>query len=322
MKIVHSSVAEQGRKPNRFRQSVGDALRRFWPLTIGLVSVLSLAGAGTATAASRVFADDFETGTWNGAWSLDTGYASWPEVLSVAHDGGTAKSGGKMLALNWNGNVAWNNPLNRSGLVLKSWPYAKEFLIRYWMRMDKDFGASGSTFYGDAGDGLGTGCKLFRLNDAGPNGDYVVFMMQGGTSHEQWSADSYFINNWNGDKGAMLGRGWHKVEMYVLQDAANGVVKRWQDGVLMYSYTGRTSDSASNPYFPWYLASNWSTNPGWGHGTNNHVYIDNVEIYSDAGSGTSATGSMADASIIAAGGGAVPPPVTALSPPTNLRTLP
>jgi hypothetical protein len=60
------------------------------------------------------------------------------------------------------------------------------------------------------------------------------------------------------------------------------------------------------------LPSNWSSNPGWEHDAVNNVYFDDVEIYSDMGTG--ATGSMADASITVGGG-------TGVQQPRNLRVI-
>jgi hypothetical protein len=299
-------------------------------MAIALLSASLLCCGGLASAATLVFADDFDSGTWSSAWALDTGYASWPNVVSSALDGGPGpKSGTKMLALNWNGNVAWNDPRNRSGLVLPNWNYAKEFFVRFWIRVDKDFGAQGSSFYNDPGDGLGTGCKLFRWNDFGSTGDYAVPFMQGGYLHEQWAVDdftgqgagtpagNYIVNVWQSDQNPtdgsrLLDRKWHLIETYVLQDRVNGVVKRWQDGHLQWQFNGKTSNSANAPYYPWYLASNWSTNPGWGHGSNNHIYIDSIQIFSDSNSGVPATGVMSAATIRAQ-------TATTLPPPTNLR---
>src|SRR5690349_433962 len=91
---------------------------------LGFAGLSMLSCVNLAQCATLVFADDFEAGTWNSAWSLDTGYATLPQVLASALDGGPGpKSGGKMLALNWNGNVAWNDSRNRSGLVLRNWNY-------------------------------------------------------------------------------------------------------------------------------------------------------------------------------------------------------
>ncbi len=41
--------------------------------------------------------------------------------------------------------------------------------------------------------------------------------------------------------------------------------------------------------------SNWSNMPGWEHGANNHIYWDDIEMYTDTGVG--GTGQMSDASI-------------------------
>ena len=275
-------------------------------LAIALILLSPLALMDVAHSAGRVFSDGFEDGTTN-KW-LQDGYRAKATVTQRAVDGLGPRSGKYFATINFNGVVAWNDPLSYTTLRLNSWSYNKEFFLRMWWRLDNDFG-QGMRAPGD-------GAKLMRLNIVAPNGSYGVFMLQSNGSHEQWNYDTtLFINDWWGDNGTLLSqRGvWHKVEVYVYQDNTNGIVKRWQDGVLTYSYTGRTNDSSNNRYYPLYLPSNWSDNPGWEHGANNHFYIDDIEIFSDAGTG--ATGSMSNATISSGSSGTV-----ALPPaPTNLR---
>jgi hypothetical protein len=275
-------------------------------LAIALILLSPMALMDISYAAGRVFSDNFEDGTTN-KWIQDD-FRTKATATQIAVDGLGPHSGGYFAKINFNGLVAWNDPLAYTTLRLNSWSYNKEFLIRMWWRLDKDFGGG----MGAPGDGA----KLMRLNDVPPSGSYGVFMLQGGGSHEQWNYDTtLFINNWSGDKGTLLSqRGvWHKIEIYVYQDNTNGVIKRWQDGALTYSYTGKTNDSSNSRYYPLYLPSNWSNNPGWEHGANNHFYIDDVEIYSDAGTG--ATGSMSDATISTGGSSVTSPPMA----PTSLR---
>ena len=82
------------------------------------------------------------------------------------------------------------------------------------------------------------------------------------------------------------------------------LLKVWQDGSLKQSLSNLVTISPGAKWYPLYLMSNWSNNPGWSHDANNHVYWDNVEIFSDRGSG--ASGSMADGTISAATTGVAP----------------
>ncbi len=273
-------------------------------ITVILLSPLAL--IDVSHAAGRVFFDNFEDGTTN-KWIQD-GFRAKATVTKKAVDGLGPRSGQYFATINFDGLAAWNAPTSYTTLRLDSWSYNKEFFIRMWWRLDNDFGRG----MGAPGDGA----KLMRLNIVPPNGSYGVFMLQSNGSHEQWNYDTtLFINNWWGDNGTLLSQRavWHKIEVYVYQDNTNGVIKRWQDGALTYSYTGKTNDSSSNRYYPLYLPSNWSDNPGWEHGANNHFYIDDIEIYSDAGTG--ATGSMSNATISSGGSGSVSPPPA----PANLR---
>lgn len=275
-------------------------------LAIALILLTPLTLMDASHAAGRVFYDDFEDGTTN-KWVQDD-YRAKATVTQQAVDGLGPHSGKYFVKINFNGLVAWNDPLAYTTLRLNSWPYTKAFFIRMWWRLDKNFGG-GMSLPGD-------GAKLMRLNDVPPSGSYSVFMLQSSGSHEQWNYDTtLFINKWSGDSGTLLSQrgGWHKIEIYVYQDNTNGIIKRWHDGILTYNYTGKTNDSSNSRYYPLYLPSNWSNNPGWEHGANNNFYVDAVEIYSD--SGTGATGSMSDASILVGGSTTIQPPPA----PSNLQ---
>ncbi|MBL8254903.1 MAG: hypothetical protein JNJ76_15020, partial [Candidatus Competibacter sp.] len=98
---------------------------------------------------------------------------------------------------------------------------------------------------------------------------------------------------WGGATGdnTAISSGWHVVEYYF--NRSTGAVKTWHDHVLVVdSNVGQFSGSigeAGN----FYLTSNFSD----AHDAENFVYFDEIEIFSDANTGTPATGSMADASI-------------------------
>ncbi len=274
---------------------------RYLTMALSVLAVLSL--ANLAYGAGRVFHDDFEDGTAN-KWT-QSDYHTKAKIVQAGVDGNGPHSGNACLQINFNGVIAWNDPDAFTAVKLDNWSYNKEFFIRMWWRLDNDFGRGMS----EPGDGA----KLMRLNFDNGN-DYATFMLQGGGSHEQWTVDSgLIINNWSGDGGKLLSqRVWHKVEIYVYQDSISGKVKRWHNGILTYTYTGKTNNSNNVPYYPLYLPSNWSNNPGWEHGANNHFYVDDVEIYSD--SGTGASGVMADATITSSVGSQTVP-----SAPQNAR---
>ncbi len=57
-----------------------------------------------------------------------------------------------------------------------------------------------------------------------------------------------------------------------------------------YGNTHRTKAGWDNFYWP----SNWASNPGCEHDAENHIYLDEVEIFSDMARGDLALGPMAD----------------------------
>jgi hypothetical protein len=308
-RTIHSScwTANTARSHTRVTSSAVSSWAGFPHFTILLILALMLLSgailANLSHAAGRVFYDGFEDGTTN-KWGRDSG-RNKAIAVQKGVDGGSAHSGNYFAQINFNGLVAWNDPNSYTNLLLNHWSYNKEFFIRMWWRLDKDFG-SGMAAQGD-------GAKLLRLNIA--NDDYATFMLQSGGSHEQWFVNGApFLNKWAGDNGKLLSqRSWQKVEIYVYQDNSKGIVKRWHNGQLIYTYAGRTNNSNNAPYYPLYLPSNWSSNPGWEHGANNHFYVDDVEIYSDTGVG--ATGSMSDATITVGTSVTQTPP----NAPTNLH---
>jgi hypothetical protein len=273
-----------------------------WPLGMQrfIVSVLAtacVAAAGASHGAGRVFSDDFESGNVN-KWTAD-GTRAMCTVVQRGVDAGTPHGGSHMMQCNWNDTVPWNDPNNYSTVVLpqRAWNYNSEFLIRLWLRYDSDV----THVYGS---------KVLRLdpNDS-LDGLYIIPQMNepGGPAQIVWE----FFNGVQGPvfwgRGTALGdHNWHKLEIYVkASPTANGTARVWIDGSLKLEVTNAVTVAAGHTWGPLYLMSNWSNNP---HGANNHVYWDDVEVYTDTGTG--ASGNMADATIT--GGTASP------NPPQNL----
>jgi hypothetical protein len=259
---------------------------------------------------SRVFYDGFEDGTAN-KWAVDGSHPKG-QVITQATDGGTPRSGTRFLSLNW-------HSTSHSAVTLSQWPYTREMFIRMWWRLDADV------------DGT-DGAKMMRMGYSGTTSDTEsIWARESRIIHQSWYVGGYESSNlvrncWS--SVSFDDRKWHKVEIYIKHDTnnADGVIKLWFDGntwaginsttgAACYPVFGNTFDG-SEKYWPLYLPSNWSPNPGWEHDMNNHFYVDDVEIYSDQGSG--AAGSMADATINVSG---TPPPPTAPAAPTNLRIV-
>jgi hypothetical protein len=274
-------------------------------LTLALVL---LGGATASHAAGRLFFDDFESGNTN-KWSTD-GARSRCSIVQSGIDGGKVHGGKNMLQCNWNGLVAWNDTNAYSTMMLpqNQWNYNSEFFVRMWLRYDSDVDHTygGKVFRFDPNDKLDSFYILPQMNDTGGPAQIDWELINGDAGPEFWGA------------GAPLGdQNWHKVEIYMKASAsASGALKIWVDGNLVMQNSNMATVTAGHQWGPLFLMSNWSNNPGWEHDAANHVYWDDIEIFTDTGSG--ATGNMSDATI-SAGTGSTPPPAAAVpDPPTGL----
>jgi hypothetical protein len=122
-----------------------------------------------------------------------------------------------------------------------------------------------------------------------------------------------------GDASPLGDGNWHKLEIYMKLNtagAADGAYKVWLDGQIKQQAANIVSAAPAGRWYPLHLMSNWSNNPGWEHDAANHVYWDDIEVYSDLGTG--GTGLMSDATIRT---GTAPSPSSRPSAPTNLRIV-
>lgn len=301
--VMKSIVAYLGlRDASLSRKKTIQSLQKF---TTTLVVLSPLAFMDVSYAAGLVFQDGFEDGTAN-RWSEDSGRNKCT-VVRTALDGKAPQNGSYMLQCNWNGVVAWNDPASYETVALKSWNYSSEFLIRAWVRAGADVDHK-------------FGSKWLRLYSSGAVNSFILDGQMEGSGGPIYSniekVDGVTVN-YNNYGGASLGdTAWHKIELYFKQGLSNNAIVRvWVDGSLEHQKTGFSSNPG-NKWYPLYLMSNWSSNtPEWEHDANNHVYWDNIEVYSDSGSG--ATGLMSDASIDDGSGGDQTTP----NPPQSLRVV-
>lgn len=285
-------------------------------LRVGLLATVSASAialsATSAMAAGRVFYDGFEDGTTN-AWQQYVGRNKC-SVVSGAFDGGVGpKSGSRMARCNYNGVVDWDNPASYETMVLRSWSMSRETLIRFWVRVDSDVDAK-------------AGSKLFRW---GGNlaSSFGAIQFEHGTGATLFT---YFENgnggqigstNWGSGSAFRDGK-WHKIEMYLKksQSGGDGAIKLWIDGSLAWQ-AANVSTTSSYSWTEFLMMSNWSTDNGvdnsWAHDGNNHIYWDEFEIYSDAGSG--ASGSLVDATIT--GSGSTSTATTTIPPAPTLQVI-
>jgi hypothetical protein len=278
------------RSPGRSRRAIKGLLGV-------LFLVAGIAGAQVSLAAGLAFMDSFESGTAD-AWHVD-GARDKCAVVSSAHDGGSPHSGNNMLECNWNGTVDWKAHDWYSTVVLSqsAWNYTREFLVRLWVRFDADV------------DHV-NGDKILRLY---PHDDLESFFLAAQMDQNNGPIFVYWekINGKDGavswGKGTKLGdTQWHKLEIYMKHNTpghTDGVTRVWIDDKLTQESVNIQTVADGRKWGPLILTSNWTNNPGWEHDASNHIYWDDVEIYTDLGSG--GPGSMSDASI---NGGTLPAP--------------
>jgi hypothetical protein len=261
-----------------------------WRLVVS-AALSCLVSVSAASAASRVFFDGFDAGRPVG-WDVAN-----CQAVARAVDGGAPRSGTHMLQCNWNGLVPWNDPRSMQDAHLKNWPYQNEFLLRLWFRYDADVDHK-------------RGSKQLRLGFGGP--DEVIFACQfeKGMDATLWIGPNNLPGFWGNSASRCGDRSWHKLEVYVKTNTtgSDGVLRVWFDGVMVREWRN-PSGVVGGRRTPLYLSSNWSSEPGWEHDDNNHLYFDEVEIFSDMGTG--ASGNLSDASIAASSVG--------VQQPRNLR---
>ncbi|QQS15465.1 MAG: fibronectin type III domain-containing protein [Candidatus Moraniibacteriota bacterium] len=249
---------------------------------LSIMAMLFL-GNRNASAATRVFYDDLESGNTN-LWSQGGSNDKCTNVLT-AIDGNSPHGGSHMMQCNWNGSVAWNDPASYSSAVLGSWSYTNEFLIRMWVRVDNDVDHK-------------FGSKWIRITGNYPTNSFIAdgqMEQTGGPIYTNIECLDGTCNNWNNYGSGLIGNTqWHKLEFYS-KGGGSSIFRIWVDDYLEWEKTGFSSSQKWNELN---IISNWSDNgPEWAHDANNHTYWDDFEIYSDSTSGTPASGTMANGDV-------------------------
>ena len=244
-------------------------------------SASSGAGGGPQPGAyTRIFHDGFEDGT---ADSLgQDGERDKCIVVGTALDGVAGPfAGGKMASCNYNGTVLWNDPAAFETLILDTSDYTNELFIRVRLRADLDLDRS-----------CGSPTKVLRFFVQEPSycDLYGTIWCADGLRNEGVAAGEQMITYWGGRDSAGSSDEWHTVEYYV--DHATGAVRVWHDAVLVRDDTFAPGFGGSR-WHPLYLASNWADE----HDAANHVYFDEIEVFTDSSAGAPSTGDLADASV-------------------------
>lgn len=285
--------------PHMKRSLSAGKFKRFICLSFTVVLLSPVALWDVSHAASRVFYDDFEDGTTN-KWSQDS-YRNRCTVTTSAADGlKGAFAGSRMARCNWNGTVAWNSSAKYESLMINSVPYSNEIFYRFKVRLDNNVNRTD-----------GSSLKLLRIyywdGNQATYRDIFATAFPGPSMNNRGNAGNTALTTyWGGAAGDNTGlsNSWHTVEYYF--NHATGKIKVWHDKVLIRD---NNVSMGGQKWLPFYLTSNFED----AHDATNYIYFDNIEIYSDAGTG--ASGSMSDASIGGSGSStATPPPA-----PTNVR---
>jgi hypothetical protein len=281
----------------------------------GIAAATAIVGTQGASAASRVVIDTFEQ--YSVGATVSNGNC---KAVASSKDGvqGPYASSKRMAECNWDGirkQAQWNDPLAELEMTYP-FDFGTEYLVRMRYRIDADV---------DKKDGS----KLGRLGD-NPEAWTCAF----GADQEHiwmsfWGPSVQVGSTYWGDNGPFCDRTqWHTIAFYV-RIGNPGKITAWLDGGKISDFIGETAKSTNGS--PLYVMSNWSVDghPTWQHDANNHVYWDNIEIFSDLNTGTATTGSLADNSIISSADSGNPPPppppaATSTSPlaaPSNLRII-
>lgn len=193
-------------------------------------------------------------------------------VVSKARDGAPLCGSGAAYETNWNGVVAWNDPQAFTGAEIPV-PTKGRYFLRATFRLDADV---------DRKDGA----KLLRVGYPGG----ITFELLDATS--TLKAQVSDVVYWG---GVPVTRGCHQIEVAITPTG----VRAWLDDRELRTWGGSGAGPVIN------IMSNWSNNPGWEHDAANHVYWDNIEVYSDV---AGADAAAMWAGTITAGSQPPPPP--------------
>lgn len=230
----------------------------------------------TSTTFGRVLFDNFETGSRAAFWTQDE-YRNMGQVVTAAGvmDAGPGPDTGTyMWRGNWDGVAAWNSPQSFDTMKVDPIPATNEYLMRIRFRVDA----------GCLRDD-GSGAKMFRLFKGLTSTNSTVRTAAGLSVGVNLNGVQ-FPTYWGGAVGDNTNNSasWHTWEMYA--NYVSGVFRVWHDNVLVVDVVGDLTGAGKPDAF--YLLSNF----GGAHDSTNYVYVDNVEVFSDTGTG--GTGSMAD----------------------------
>lgn len=253
---------------------------------MGLVLISLYAHSTQVHAAGRIFFDDVETGDTS-LWSADGGSPLCTAVTSSA-DGLQGPYAGTYM-------IRCNDP-GASYETLKgpSFSLTSEVLYRYRVRVDSNHDSTtGSThkigrifhWDGNSATYVDVFSMVASVGDGGLPNDLIIdgVRANGGTLY--WGSDP--------DDHTANPSTWHQVEYYI--NTSTGASKVWHDDILVQNEVFGAVAGGVGEAGEFYITSNWSD----AHDGTNYVYFDNIEIFTDLGTGGS--GSMSAGTITQGG---------------------
>ena len=258
-------------------------------------------------------------------WTSDD-YRNMPQILDSSTDGVKGPmTGNRMLRLNRNALLAWNDAARFESCRSPVVNYTNEIFYRWWLRPDQNHNGDGEH-----------GAKYLRFFITGGGAEWIDFFSNyhnGGSSAGLGNSGvmgddqtTYWGDDPNDDSERTSD--YSKVELYI--NTTTGVYKCWNNNILNQNISGRNFAGLKATQV--YLASNdaladSNPNPPPSPDATNHWYFGDILVFSDSGTGQATTGSMSDASIEVSGnggggeseGGAAPPSARRMIGLTRIR---
>jgi len=222
-------------------------------------------------------------------------------AVTSGRDGASARVG-KSLECNWDGLRSWQDSLATQEMEAFA-PATSEKLISLWFRIDQDV------------DHVG-GSKLMRIGWNTSSEMIISCQFEQGDSATLYASLNNQSPFWGNAQSICGDHQWHHLRVYT----SPSLIRIWLDNSLLREWTGNF-DFGSGQHGV-FLMSNWSSNPGWEHDTNNHVMWDDFEVFSDTGVG--GVGSMREGTMTQNTGGSssdTTAPTVSLTAPANGSTV-
>ncbi len=252
-----------------------------------IISLIVLVSPLLAYGQGRVLYENFDT---------TIGQPTDCVAVTVGRDGTPARSG-RSLECNWDGTRSWQDSLATQEMEAFA-PANNEKLFSGWFRVDRNV------------DHVG-GSKLMRIGWNTPSEMIISCQFEQGDGATLFASVNNQSSFWGNAQSICGDHQWHRIRVYT----SPTTIRLWLDNTLLREWTG-TFNFGSGQHGVFFM-SNWSSNPGWEHDANNNVMWDDIEVFSDTGTG--GTGSMREGTMTQ--GGTTPTPTPTPSTDTAAPTV-